>query len=113
MKILDKAIIENGVEIQLEDWSGKNTEEYPNLYGLVIAAYPIAKNTSKYGWVRSGERFRLSVGMNKYAGYTNEEVKKDYEALKSGEKKLKDLSEHFENGDKDRFYLGMIDKLDE
>ena len=113
MKIIEKATMPNGTEIQLEDWSEKNTEKYPNLYGLVIGAYPIAKNTSRHGWVKSGESFRLGIGMNSYAGYTNEQVKEDYEALKNGIKTLQDLAEHFDNGNKDKYYLGMIDTYTE
>ena len=40
MIILDKAKMPDGTEIQLEDWSKNNTEEYPDLYGLMIGAYP-------------------------------------------------------------------------
>ena len=104
MKIIEKAIMPNGTEIQLEDWS----KDYPGTCGLTIAAYPIAKNTSKYRWVKSGEKFRLDISMNKYSGYTNENVKVDFEALKNGEKQLEDLAEHFYNGKKDMFYLGML-----
>ena len=38
MKILEKATTPSGIEIQLEDWSDKNTVEYPDLYGLNIGA---------------------------------------------------------------------------
>lgn len=85
----------NGTEIQLEDWSDKNTKEYPDLYGLTIGAYPVAKNTGKYRWIESGDTFRLSIHMNQYTGYTNDSVKADFEALKSGEKSLEDLADHF------------------
>ncbi len=33
MKIVEKAITPKGVEIQLEDWSDKNTEKYPDKCG--------------------------------------------------------------------------------
>ena len=113
MKVLEKATTPNGIEIQLEDWSDKNTEEYSDLYGLVIGAYPIAKNTSKYKLVVSGEKFRLHIATNKYSNYSNDDVKLDFEALKSGEKTLEDLSEHFWNGEKDKYFLGMILLTDE
>lgn len=45
MKILKKATMPNGTEIQLEDWSDTNTAECPDLYGLTIGAYPTAKNS--------------------------------------------------------------------
>lgn len=54
MKILDKFVSENGTDIQLEDWGEHNSPEYPDLYGLCIAAYPIAKNTGKYRLIRKG-----------------------------------------------------------
>ena len=52
MKVIERANIPDGTEIWLEDWSDKNTEQFPDLYGLQIGAYPIAKNTGKYGWIR-------------------------------------------------------------
>ena len=33
----------------------------------------------------------------------------DYEALKNGTKEIVDLRKHFDNRDKDEFYLGLID----
>lgn len=107
MKILEKAIMQNGTEIQLEDWSDKNTKEYPDLYGFAIGAYPIAKNTGKYRWIEGGDNFRLSIHSNKHRNYTNEDVKTDFESLKNGEKSLEDLAAHFWNGEKDMWYLGM------
>ena len=107
MKTIERATMLNGTEIQLEDWNDKNTTEYPDLYGLCIGAYPIAKNTGKHRWIESGDTFRLSIHMNQYAGYTNDSVKADFEALKSGEKSLEDLAAHFWNGEKDMWLLGM------
>lgn len=107
MKVIDKSVMPDGTEIQLEDWSEHNSAEYPDLYGFTIGAYPIAKNTGRYRWVRGGERFRLTIAHNSYAGYTNEHVKADYDALASGEKTLEDLSAHFWYGEKDKWYLGM------
>ena len=107
MKVLEKTITPDGTEIQLEDWREHNTEKYPNLYGLTIGAYPIAKNTGKYRWIEGGRKFRLSISQNKYTGYTNDNIRDDFEALKSGEKKLEDLSKHFCILEKDMWYLGM------
>ena len=45
MKVIERTTMPDGTEILLEDWSDKNTEQFPDLYGLTIAAYPIAKNT--------------------------------------------------------------------
>ena len=106
MKIIERATMPDGTEILLEDWSDKNTEQFPDLYGLTIGAYPIAKNTGKYGWIRSGETFRLHIPQNKYTDYYNDDVRADFEALKNGTKSLEDLSDHFWNGEKDMWYLG-------
>lgn len=107
MKVIEKYILQDGTKIQLEDWHDYNSEEYPDLYGYVIGSYPIAKNTGKYGLVRSRHSFRLSVSINKYSSYFDQDVKNDFESLKNGSKKLQDLSDHFWNGDKDKWYLGM------
>ena len=98
-KIIDKAVLSDGTKIQLEDWHDKNT----------IGAYPIAKNTNKWGLIRKGESFRLGISQNKYRNYTEENVLSDYEALKNGDKTLIDLREYFWNTKKDEFYLGLID----
>lgn len=100
MKIIEKSATPSGIEIQLEDWNGK----------LQIGAYPIAKNTNKYRWVQGGQIFRLSISANSYINYTNEDVKSDFEALKSGEKVLEDLKDRYWNGAKDQYYMGLIDK---
>lgn len=107
MKVIDKARTPDGIEIQLEDWSEHNNAEYPNLYGLTIGAYPIAQRTGKWRLVESNRPFRLTISNNNFAGYTNEQVKADYEALVIGEKKLEDLSSRFWYGQKDMWYLGM------
>lgn len=107
MKIIERAVTPNGIKIQLEDWSENNTKAYPNLHGFTIGTYPIAKNTGKYRWVEAGRTFRLDISMNQYRGYLNDDVKADFESLKSGEKLLEDLADHFWNGKKDMWYLGM------
>lgn len=103
MKIIECAIMPDGTEIQLEDWS----ESFPDVCGLTIGAYPIARNTGKYGLVQGGKIFRLSIPQNKYVGYSNNDVWADFEELKAGTKTLKDLAAHFGNGEKDMWYLGM------
>lgn len=107
MKIIERTVMPNGTEIQLEDWREDNTKEYPDLYGLTIGTYPIAKNTVKHKWIESGEKFRLQISVNQCSGYSNDDVKVDFEALKSGEKSLEDLADHFWNGEKDMWLLGM------
>ena len=110
MQIIDKAVMPDGTQIQLEDWYSENTEKYPDLHEYTIGAYPIAKNTGRFSWIRKGEMFRLDISRNEYVKYTNDMVFADYEALKNGTKTLADLRKHFWNREKDAFYLGLIDK---
>lgn len=107
MKVIERATMPDGTEIQLEDWSDKNTKQFPDLYGLTIGAYPIAERTGKYKLIECGKRFRISISQNKYTGYSNDDVQADFEALKNGTKSLEDLSAHFWNGENDMWYLGM------
>ena len=88
MKIIEISAMPDGTEIQLEDWHDKNTKDYKDLYGYVIGVYPVAKNSGRLGWVKSGEKFRISISYNKFANYTDEMVLSDFEALKNGEKTL-------------------------
>ena len=106
-KIIDSAVLPDGTKIQLEDWHSENSEKYPDLHGYTISAYPIAKNTSRFGWVRKGETFRLGIARNEYANYTDDMVLADYEALKNGTKTLTDLKAHFWNHQRDCFVLGL------
>ena len=103
MKVLERAVTPDGIEIQLEDWRDKENV----LNRFTIGAYPIAKNSSKFGWVRKGEKFRLSIPINQYKNYFNENLLLDYEALKDGSKKIEDLAEHFWNAEIDMWFLGM------
>ena len=107
MKVIERAIMPDGTNILLEDWSDKNTEQFPDLYGLTIGAYPIAERTGKYRLIEGGKRFRISISQNKYTDYYNDDVRADFEALKNGTKSLKDLAAHFWNGKKDMWCLGM------
>lgn len=107
MKVIEKAQTPDGIDIQLEDW----TENYSNCYE--IGVYPIAKRPGKWGWVRDGEKFRLSISTNEYWGYTRETLFHDFECLKSGEKTLEDLADHYWNGDKDKWYMGLLDERPE
>lgn len=107
MKVIERAIMSDGTEILLEDWSDKNTEQFPDLYGLTISAYPIAQRTGKYRLIEAGKTFRISISQNKYTDYSNDDVRADFEALKNGTKTLEDLAVHFWNGEKDMWYLGM------
>ena len=110
MKVIDKTAMADGTKVQLEDWHENNTPDFPKLYGYTIGAYPVAKNTGKYGWGETGKPFRLTISRNEYRGYTDDMVLTDYEALKNGTKTLLDLREWFYCGKRDEFYLGLIDK---
>ena len=101
MRVLEEAQTPDGVDIQLEDW----TDVYSDVY--IIGAYPIAQRTGKFGWVQGGQKFRLSISTNRYKEYSHDDLVRDYKALKSGEKRLEDLAEHFWNGKRDMWYLGM------
>jgi len=104
MKVLTCDKMPNGMAIQIEDWS----DVYPTIYDTItIAAYPIAKNSSKYRWIESGRLFRLALWNFK----SDEQVVEIYDKLKSGELNLKDLAYHFSNGKKDEWLLGMIDRM--
>lgn len=107
MKVVERAVMPDGTKIQLEDWSEHNTEKSPNLYGLQIGAYPTAKNTNKYRCIEDGKTFRLTISTNEYSGYTNKDVRMDFEELKNGKKQLENLASHFWNDKKDMWYLGM------
>ena len=109
MKVVERATMPDGTKILLEDWSDKNTEQFPDLYGLQIGAYPIRKGYCKwFGWFgKPAERFRLTISQNKYTSYSNNDVREDFEALKNGIKSLEDLAAHFWDGEKDMWYLGM------
>ena len=48
-KIVDKAVMADGTEIQLEDWHDCNSEEYPTLYGYTIGCYPQSKEHKQMG----------------------------------------------------------------
>lgn len=99
MRVIDNGRLPDGVHVQLESWAEPSSS-------LVIAAYPMAQRTDG-AWIKGGHPFRLHIGSNQYAGYTDEMVIADYHALLSGKKSLCDLSEHFYNGEKDKWHLGM------
>lgn len=97
MQTIDRAVMADGTKIQLEDWHSENSEEYPDLHGYTISAYPIAKNTSRFGWIIKGEKFRLAIARNEYANYTDDMVLADYEALKNGANPVTDWDGNEDN----------------
>lgn len=100
MKVLERATTPDGTKIQIEDWK----KDYSCFNVLNIATYPIAKNTSKYKWIEGGKTFRLDI-----RGFNNdEEVKQAFDDLVNGVKQITDFANQFYNGDKDRYYMGLI-----
>ena len=100
MKVLERAKMPDGTDIQIEDWR----ENYGSQKTLTIAAYPLAKRQGRYGWVRLNEKFRLDLSR----GFSSDrEVMLIYKALQNGEITLEELHEHYWNGDKDRYYMGL------
>lgn len=89
MKVLERATMPDGTEIQLEEWKNK----------LYIGAYPLARRSGKYILMQEGEKFRLTICSKKPFS--------DFKALQEGNKILEDLSNYFWNGKKDMWYLGM------
>lgn len=106
MKVVERYILSNGEHAQLEDWRENNTEQFPDLFGYTIAIYPMSQNDSKERIIKRGETFRCAVTNNKYAHYSNEDVLKDWEKLKSGEIEIKDLANRMDS--KSKYYLGVI-----
>ena len=101
MRVLERTIMPDGTSIQIENWM----EDYPQAFNtLTIAAYPLAKRQGRYGWVRVNEKFRLNLSL----GFSsNREVMVIYKALQNGDITLEELHEHYWNGDKDRYYMGL------
>lgn len=102
MKVIKESRMQNGIEIYIEDWR----ENYPFYKTLSIAAYPVSKNTGKWGWIRGGEKFRLGLSSN---FESDDQVYAIFEQLEKGEVKLEELYSHYYNGNKDKYYMGLID----
>lgn len=103
-RIVDKSILPDGTEIQLEDWNAYNTTDHHA--GWQIGAYPIAKK-SFGAYCQKGKPFRLTIYSHK--DYTDDMLKTDYKALKNGTKTLADLRKHFWNHGRDEMVLGLND----
>ena len=106
MVVTKRGQMPDGTKIQIEDWKA----EYPGIHDtFIIAAYPKAKNTGKYSWVRKGETFRLELSR----GFkTDEYVIQLFEKLFNGAITLEELDDHYWNGDKDRYYMGLRERED-
>lgn len=100
MRIVLKGEMPDGTCLQLEDWSDSFSHQH-----YTVGAYPVAKNTGCWGWVKNGERFRLGIDFGDYT-----EANKAYNALIESKASLADFRENFWNPTRDAFYLGLIDR---
>ena len=106
IKFLDKAITQDGIEIELRDLSDEH--KLLDYNGLVIVFRTIAKKTfpPNLGWYAQKEKeFHSCICC--YKNYTSDMLKADYEELKNGTKTLADLKSYFWNGYRDRYVLGL------
>lgn len=99
MTILERTKMPDGTEIQLENWK----EDYPHIFStLSIGAYPIAKR-GRY-WIKEGEPYRLDL----IRDFTSDDiVRETFNCLELGTLTLEELDNHYWNGDRDRFYMGL------
>ena len=93
MEVLKRSTTPQGVKILLEHW--------PECGHYTIGAYPIARNTGRYGWTQRGRHFRLTI--------KTDNPQSDFEALETGSRKLEDMENQYWNGEKDRYYMGLRD----
>ena len=100
MKVIKRSTMPDGTSIQIEDWR----EDYPTVFeNYSIGAYPIAQRTSKYKLIEDGRKFRLDItSLN-----AEDDVEQVFQDLENGTITLESLSDHFWNGEKDMWYLGM------
>jgi len=101
VKIIKKSKMPDGTDIQIEDW--KDVYELMNIYS--IATYPKARNTSKYGFIKNNEKFRLELTRFK----SNEQAEQIFKQLEQGSITLNELSNHFLDIHRDMYYLGMTE----
>lgn len=88
MEILEKGILSNGTDIQIEDWS-KDFSFYS--YGSTLGTYPKSKQTLEGSFSPNlNESFRFALEFSNYA-----EAKEAFEKLISGKKKLADYKDNF------------------
>lgn len=99
MTVLERTKMPDGTEIQLENWK----EDLPHIFDtLSIGAYPKAKR-GRY-WIREDEPFRLDLAR----GFTSDDmVRETFSALELGAITLEELDEHYWNGNKDRYFMGL------
>lgn len=84
MRVIEQITTKDG-KISLEDWS---TEDGT----IQITAHPKAAVSFGYHTTK-GKPFHLTICP--HDGYTDKDIKNDFESLRSGAKRLTDLSDHF------------------
>lgn len=86
MKVLERTVTKNGIDIQIEDWS-KNYSFHQ--FGDVVGLYPKATHTADnvLQYPRFNEKFRIEMHCK-----NNEEAKNVMEELKNGNKSIKEYS---------------------
>ena len=101
MKVISKSRMPDGTKIQLEDWKS----DYPGIIKtLTIGSYPKAKWDSRYKLIQRGKPFRLWLSNN---FESDEEVIMLFINLMARYVSLESCDNHYYNGDKDRFYMGL------
>lgn len=86
MKVLERAMTPNGIDVQIEDWS----QDYSfHKFGDVVATYPKATHTStdKFEYPKFKEEFRLEFNCK-----NNTQAQEVFNNLKNGTKTLLDYS---------------------
>ena len=81
MKVIEKGIMPDGTEVQIEDWN----ENYSSIpYGSTIASYPISKMSHKGHFSPKGnEKYRFAFDFKSF-----EETREAFCNLVSGNKVL-------------------------
>ena len=98
MRIVLKGEMPDGTCLQLEDWS--ENMGHPD---FVIGAYPVSQNTGRWGWVKKGETFRMSLEFRGDKGKAETVFLELQEGRSLGE--YEELFWH----PKYKFYLGLSD----
>ncbi|GIN22618.1 hypothetical protein [Siminovitchia fordii] len=98
MKILNKGIMPDGANIQIEEWS-ENYNFKP--YGSTLAIYPVSKATHKGSYApKEGDTYRFSFDFDSHS-----EAEKAFDDLIKGNKFPLDFHNNFSSK---REYLNCI-----
>lgn len=87
MKILQKGKMQNGTDIQIEEWH-ENYNFIP--YGSTLASYPLSKISLQGQFApKANERYRFAFSFQ-----SEEEAKQAFDNLLTGKNKLSDYKEN-------------------